>query len=66
VPEFPRTHASGDDDVAPRPPPALGEHTAAVLKSAGIDPTDYEALLRTGAVAESTPDAFAWAAVRRS
>jgi crotonobetainyl-CoA:carnitine CoA-transferase CaiB-like acyl-CoA transferase len=64
VPEFPRTHANDDaGGRAPRPPD-LGEHTAAVLKSAGIDQAEYEALLRAGAVAESMPDAFAWAAVR--
>jgi crotonobetainyl-CoA:carnitine CoA-transferase CaiB-like acyl-CoA transferase len=65
VPEFPRSHADGDEGAPPRPPPDLGEHTAAVLKSAGVEQAEYAALLRAGAVAESTPDAFAWAAVRR-
>jgi crotonobetainyl-CoA:carnitine CoA-transferase CaiB-like acyl-CoA transferase len=65
VPEFPRLHADGHDGALPRSPPNLGEHTAAVLQSAGIDQAEYEALLRAGAVAESTPDAFAWAAVSR-
>ena len=65
VPEFPRSHADGDAGAPPRPPPDLGEHTAAVLKSAGIEQAEYEALLRAGAVAESTPNAFAWAALRR-
>jgi crotonobetainyl-CoA:carnitine CoA-transferase CaiB-like acyl-CoA transferase len=65
VPEFPRLHAGGNDGALPRPPPDLGEHTAAVLKSAGIEQAEYEALLRAGAVAESIPDAFAWAAVSR-
>jgi crotonobetainyl-CoA:carnitine CoA-transferase CaiB-like acyl-CoA transferase len=46
-------------------PPNLGEHTAAVLKSAGVDPAEYEVLLESGAVAEAAPNAFAWAAVRR-
>ena len=65
VPEFPRLRTPGEDRPQSRPPPDLGEHTAAVLKSAGIDQAQYDALLRAGAVAESTPDAFAWAPVRR-
>jgi len=64
VPEFPRLHA-GADGVTTQPPPNLGQHTAAILKSAGIDQPQYEALLGSGAVAEAAPDAFAWAAVRR-
>jgi crotonobetainyl-CoA:carnitine CoA-transferase CaiB-like acyl-CoA transferase len=65
VPEFPRLQTDGDDGAPPRPPPDLGEHTAAVLKSAGIEQAEYAALLRAGAVADSTPNAFAWAALRR-
>ena len=65
VPEFPRLQADGNDGAPPRPPPDLGEHTAAVLKSAGIEQAEYAALLRAGAVADSTPNAFAWAALRR-
>jgi crotonobetainyl-CoA:carnitine CoA-transferase CaiB-like acyl-CoA transferase len=65
VPEFPRLHTDGDAGAPPRPPPDLGEHTAAVLKSAGIEQAEYAALLRAGAVAESTPNAFAWAALRK-
>jgi crotonobetainyl-CoA:carnitine CoA-transferase CaiB-like acyl-CoA transferase len=65
VPEFPRLHAGADAGAQAPPPPDLGEHTAAVLKSAGISQAEYEALLRAGAVAESTPGAFAWAPVRR-
>ena len=35
-----------------QPPPDLGEHTAAVLKSAGVDPAEYErAAASSGAVA---------------
>ena len=64
VPEFPRLHA-GEDGVGTQPPPNLGEHTAVILKSAGIDQLQYEALLESGAVAEAAPDAFAWAPVRR-
>jgi crotonobetainyl-CoA:carnitine CoA-transferase CaiB-like acyl-CoA transferase len=64
VPEFPRL-APGQDAVPTEPPPALGAHTAALLKSAGVDQTEYEACLRSGAVAEPAPDAFAWAAVGR-
>jgi crotonobetainyl-CoA:carnitine CoA-transferase CaiB-like acyl-CoA transferase len=64
VPEFPRLHA-GEDGVPTGPPPDLGADTAALLKSAGVDPAEYEALLGSGAVMEAAPDAFAWAAVRR-
>jgi crotonobetainyl-CoA:carnitine CoA-transferase CaiB-like acyl-CoA transferase len=64
VPEFPRS-APAEDGVPTRPPPELGEHTAALLKSAGVDPAEYEALLGSGAALEAASDAFAWAAVRR-
>lgn len=64
VPEFPRLQA-GDADTQALPPPDLGEHTAPVLTSAGVEAAEYAALLRSGAVAESAPGAFAWAAVSR-
>ena len=64
VPEFPRLHA-GEDGVAHEPPPELGAHTAALLKSAGVDRAEYEALVESGAVAEAASNTFAWAAVRR-
>jgi crotonobetainyl-CoA:carnitine CoA-transferase CaiB-like acyl-CoA transferase len=64
VPEFPRLHA-GADGVPTQPPPNLGAHTAAVLKAAGVDQAQYDALLESGTVAEAAPDAFAWAPVRR-
>jgi crotonobetainyl-CoA:carnitine CoA-transferase CaiB-like acyl-CoA transferase len=64
VPEFPRLHA-GEDGVTTQPPPNLGEHTAAILNSVGIDQPQYEALLGSGAIAEAASDAFAWAPVRR-
>jgi crotonobetainyl-CoA:carnitine CoA-transferase CaiB-like acyl-CoA transferase len=64
VPEFPRLHA-GEDGVPTEPPPNLGAHTATLLKSAGVDQAEYEASLESGEVVEATPDAFAWAAVRR-
>ena len=64
VPEFPRLHA-GEDSVATRAPPDLGEHTGALLKAAGVDQAQYDAMLGSGAVAEAAPNAFAWAAVRR-
>lgn len=64
IPEFPRLHA-GADDVSTQPPPDLGEHTAAVLKSAGVNAAEYESLLRSAAIAEATSDAFNWAPVRR-
>jgi crotonobetainyl-CoA:carnitine CoA-transferase CaiB-like acyl-CoA transferase len=63
VPEFPRLHAS-EDALPNRPPPDLGEHTAAVLESAGVDRAEYAAMLGSGAIAEAAPDAFAWAPVR--
>jgi crotonobetainyl-CoA:carnitine CoA-transferase CaiB-like acyl-CoA transferase len=64
VPEFPCVHA-GEDGVPTHPPPDLGAHTAALLKSAGVDQAEYESLLASGAVEEAAADAFAWAAVRR-
>jgi crotonobetainyl-CoA:carnitine CoA-transferase CaiB-like acyl-CoA transferase len=64
VPEFPRLHV-GEDGVPTQPPPNLGEHTAAVLESAGVGREEYQALLGSSAIAEAAPDAFAWAAVRR-
>jgi crotonobetainyl-CoA:carnitine CoA-transferase CaiB-like acyl-CoA transferase len=64
VPEFPHLHA-GEAGAPTQPPPDLGEHTAAVLKSAGVDQAEYDALLGSGAVAQTAPNAFAWAAVRR-
>jgi crotonobetainyl-CoA:carnitine CoA-transferase CaiB-like acyl-CoA transferase len=68
VPEFPRLHAHEDasarEDVSGRPPPNLGEDTAAVLQSAGVDRPAYEELLASGAVEEAAPHAFAWATVR--
>jgi crotonobetainyl-CoA:carnitine CoA-transferase CaiB-like acyl-CoA transferase len=64
VPEFPRLHAAAKD-AATQPPPDLGEHTSALLKSAGVDEAEYHALLRSGAAAEAAPQSFAWAPVRR-
>jgi crotonobetainyl-CoA:carnitine CoA-transferase CaiB-like acyl-CoA transferase len=64
VPEFPRLRG-GEDGISTQPPPELGAHTAALLRAAGVDQAEYEALLRSGAVAEAAPEAFAWAAVRR-
>jgi crotonobetainyl-CoA:carnitine CoA-transferase CaiB-like acyl-CoA transferase len=64
VPEFPRLN-SGKDGVATDAPPGLGEHTATILKSAGIDQAEYQTLLGSGAAAESPTDPFVWAPVRR-
>jgi len=64
VPEFPRLHA-GRDGVQTQPPPDLGEHTAELLKSAGVGSAEYAALLRSGGAAEVAPNSFAWAPVRR-
>jgi crotonobetainyl-CoA:carnitine CoA-transferase CaiB-like acyl-CoA transferase len=64
VPEFPRLHA-GNDGVPTRSPPNLGADTAAILKSAGVDQAQYEALLASGAILEAAPNSFPWAPVRR-
>jgi len=64
VPEFPRS-AAGDNSEWSTPPPELGEHTASVLKAAGVADAEYEALIKSGAIAAAEPNAFAWAAVRR-
>ena len=64
VPEFPRLQADGDG-LTTQPPPDLGEHTAEVLGSAGVGPEEYAALLGSGAVADESPGAFAWAEVRK-
>jgi len=64
VPEFPRLQ-SDENRLPTQPPPNLGEHTAVVLESAGVDRAEYQALLASGAVAEDAPNAFAWAEVRR-
>jgi crotonobetainyl-CoA:carnitine CoA-transferase CaiB-like acyl-CoA transferase len=64
VPEFPRLHA-GANEVATQPPPDLGEHTSALLKSAGVEQAEYDALLGSGGAAEAAPQSFAWAPVRR-
>jgi crotonobetainyl-CoA:carnitine CoA-transferase CaiB-like acyl-CoA transferase len=63
VPEFPRLQAEAD--IPTQPPPNLGEHTAEVLKSAGVDEAQYRAMLQAGGIAEAAPNAFAWAPVRR-
>jgi crotonobetainyl-CoA:carnitine CoA-transferase CaiB-like acyl-CoA transferase len=65
VPEFPSLHADRGTAPPTQPPPDLGEHTAEVLKSAGVDAAAYQGMLAAGAIAEATTNAFAWAAVRR-
>jgi crotonobetainyl-CoA:carnitine CoA-transferase CaiB-like acyl-CoA transferase len=64
IPDFPFMHAS-EGGTSTQSPPGLGEHTAAVLKSVGVDQTEFQAMLATGAVAEETRNSFPWAAVRR-
>ena len=64
VPEFPRLRAA-DDGVETLPPPALGEHTVPVQRSAGVLPDQLDALLTSGATASANADPFAWAAVRK-
>jgi crotonobetainyl-CoA:carnitine CoA-transferase CaiB-like acyl-CoA transferase len=65
VPEFPRLHEA-EPGAPNQSPPQLGEHTAAVLESAGLNQAAYETLVGLGAVAGSSPDAFAWAPVRKN
>ena len=64
VPEFPRLQAA-DADLPTLPPADLGQHTAALLQAAGVDPAQYQAMLQSGAIAQAAPNAFAWAPVRR-
>jgi crotonobetainyl-CoA:carnitine CoA-transferase CaiB-like acyl-CoA transferase len=64
VPEFPCLHV-GENGVPTLSPRELGADTATVLKAAGVEAPEYQALLGSGAVAEPTADAFAWAAVRQ-
>jgi crotonobetainyl-CoA:carnitine CoA-transferase CaiB-like acyl-CoA transferase len=65
VPEFPSLHTDRGTARPTQPPPDLGEHTAEVLKSAGVDATAYQAMLAAGAIADAAANAFAWAPVRR-
>jgi hypothetical protein len=63
VPEFPRL--CGEADLPTLPPPELGEHTASVLHSAGVDSAQYEALLQAKGIEEALVNSFPWAPVRR-
>jgi crotonobetainyl-CoA:carnitine CoA-transferase CaiB-like acyl-CoA transferase len=52
------TGAPGDGakrETSRHPPPALGEHTVEVLREAGFDPTDIDALLAAGVVYQAPP-----------
>jgi len=64
VPEFPCRPAADRSPAATLPPPELGEHTLAVLQSAGLAPEDCRRLLASGAIAAAQAGDFAWAAVR--
>jgi crotonobetainyl-CoA:carnitine CoA-transferase CaiB-like acyl-CoA transferase len=64
VPEFPRHHA-GDPEALTLTPPELGEHTAEILRSAGVDAAQYQSMLAASAIVEAAPGSFAWAPVRR-
>ena len=64
VPEFPRL-AGESEAIATLPPPDLGEHTLAVLRSAGVSERDCQTMLSSGAVCAPQPGGFAWAPVRR-
>lgn len=61
VPEFP----GGNGGAANLPPPALGEHTLAVLSSLGFDAAQCGTLVARGAVALERPDHLRWAPVRK-
>jgi crotonobetainyl-CoA:carnitine CoA-transferase CaiB-like acyl-CoA transferase len=63
VPEFPRLHAT-DETTPTLAPPELGEHTLELLKDAGFDERECEALVASGAAVAALRDDFAWAAVR--
>ncbi len=59
VPVFP--HDLKEPPAPSGPPPRLGEHTAAVLGTAGIAPRRYAELLAAGAVKEDTHAGPLWA-----
>jgi hypothetical protein len=63
VPEFPRARVDSQE-LATLSPPELGQHTADVLKAAGVPPSQYQAMLAGAAIAEAAPESFAWAPVR--
>ena len=63
VPEFPRSR--GDEDLATQPPPELGEHTASVLRSVGVDQAEYQSLRSARAIEEISANSFHWAPLRR-
>jgi formyl-CoA transferase len=44
---------AGQDKVAPRLAPAIGEHTVAVLREAGFDETEIARLLKAGAIVQA-------------
>jgi crotonobetainyl-CoA:carnitine CoA-transferase CaiB-like acyl-CoA transferase len=60
VPEFP-----GQAEVRPNlPPPEIGEHTGALLRSLGYSEAECAALVEAGAVKAGGPEDFPWAPVR--
>lgn len=64
VPEFPRLNP-GEDGVETLPPQTLGSNTAELLKAAGVGESEYQEMLKTGAVAEAETDPCQWAPVRK-
>lgn len=59
VPVFPRDLREPAPPAGP--PPRLGEHTAAVLRGAGVAAAAYEQLIASGAVKEAEFDGPLWA-----
>jgi crotonobetainyl-CoA:carnitine CoA-transferase CaiB-like acyl-CoA transferase len=63
VPEFPRLH-SGAAGMPTLSPPDLGEHTAEILRSAGVDEVTYKTWIDSGGAGEAAAGSFPWAPVR--
>jgi len=64
IPEFPHLRANAGAG-ATMSAPELGQHTAEVLRSAGVTASEYDGLVESGAVRIATTNQFAWAPVNR-